>query len=215
MKVALSYVRIDNAWRNLNQENQGWDFAAVRQAAREKWNQELGLIQVSGGTDDQMGGVYTALYHVLLQPNVFTDVNGEYIGFDDQVHVAQGYTHYANYSGWDIYRTLVQLLALLHPKETSDMIQSLVVDEQQGGGLPIWPVANDDSCVMVGNPGCPIIASAYAFGADRFDKQAALKAMVKGATQPSVRSPAVCGPGELPKAGLPRSGQLQRPVAGA
>jgi len=113
---------------------------------------------------------------VLLQPNIFTDVNGEYIGFDDQVHVAQGCTHYANYSGWDIYRTLVQLLALLHPKETSDMIQSLVVDEQQGGGLPIWPVANDDSCVMVGNPGCPIIASAYAFGADRFDKQAALKA---------------------------------------
>jgi len=98
------------------------------------------LIQASGGTDDQMRVFYTALYHVLLQPNVFTDVNGEYIGFDDQVRVAQGYTHYANYSGWDIYRTQVQLLALLHPKETSDMIQSLVVDEQQGEVCPfgLW-----------------------------------------------------------------------------
>ncbi|MGO9275892.1 MAG: GH92 family glycosyl hydrolase [Terriglobia bacterium] len=188
MKVALSYVSIDNAWLNLHQENQGWDFAAMRQAARDKWNQELGLIRVGGGTDDEERVFYTALYHALLQPNVFTDVNGEYIGFDDKAHVAQGYTHYANYSGWDIYRTQVQLLALLHPKETSDMIQSLVVDEQQGGGLAIWPVANDDSCVMVGNPTCPIIASACAFGADGFDQQAALKAMVKGATQPGVRS---------------------------
>ena len=113
------------------------------------------------------------------------------MGFDDQVHVARGYTQYANFSSWDIYRGQVQLLALLHPKETSDMIQSLLADEQQSGGLPVWPVANHDSCMMVGDPACPIIASVYAFGARDFDTKAALKAMVKGATQPDVR-PKIC-----------------------
>ena len=188
LKVALSYVSLENAWKNLAEEIVGRDFDAVRNSARNRWNQELGRIEVTGGTDEMNRVFYTALYHALLHPNVFSDVNGEYVGFDDRVHIARGYTQYANFSSWDIYRGQVQLLALLHPKETSDMIQSLLADEQQGGGLPVWPVANHDSCMMIGDPACPIIASVYAFGARDFDTQAALKAMVKGATQPDVRS---------------------------
>ncbi len=184
MKVALSYVSVDNAWKNLNQEIPGWDFAAVRNAATDTWNHDLGLIAVSGGTKEERRVFYTALYHALLDPTVFSDVNGEYLGFDDRLHHANGYTQYANYSGWDIYRDEVQLLALLFPKKTSDMMQSLVEDAQQGGGLPKWPVANHEACQMVGNPSCPIIADAYAFGARHFDTQAALKAMLIGATQP-------------------------------
>ena len=145
------------------------------------------MITVSGGTDEEKRVFYTSLYHSLLTPTAFSDVNGEYIGFDDQVHVASGYTQYANYSGWDIYRTQVQLVAMLNPKEMSDMAQSLLADEQQSGGLPMWPVANHDSCVMPGDPACPIIAGAYAFGARDFDTPAALRAMVKGATHPEVR----------------------------
>ncbi len=188
LKVAISYVSVKNAWQNLNKEISGWDFEARQQAARKIWNHELGTIAVSGGTSEQKRVFYTALYHVLLQPNVFSDVNGQYIGFDNRVHVAKGYTQYANYSGWDIYRNQIQLLAILHPKDTSDMAQSLVADAQQGGGIPIWPVANQDACQMVGNPGSIIITDAYAFGAQDFDTHAALKAMLKGATQPGATS---------------------------
>ena len=83
---------------------------------------------------------YTALYHTFLHPNTFNDVDGQYIGFDHQIHVAQGFDVYTNFSGWDIYRTEVQLLAMLFPKETSDMVTSLVLDaEQGGGGCPSGP----------------------------------------------------------------------------
>jgi len=192
LKVALSYVSVANAWKNLDKEIPGWDFDGTRQSAHDTWNQELGKIAIKGGTKEERGVFYTALYHTLLAPNVFSDVNGQYIGFDDHLHMAKGYTQYANYSGWDIYRDEVQLIALFHPKEASDMIQSLVMDEQQGGGLPKWPVANQEACQMVGNPSCPIIADAYAFGARDFDVHAALKSMLKGATQPGAKCNA-CG----------------------
>jgi predicted alpha-1,2-mannosidase len=188
VKLGLSYVSVKNARLNLREENNEWDFKAVRDAASARWNQMLGRIEIGGGTIDEKRVFYTALYHALLHPNVFSDVNGEYVGFDNQVHVARGYTQYANYSGWDIYRCEVQLLALLFPFEASDMMQSLVMDAQQGGGLPRWSVANDESGVMVGDPAVPIIASAYAFGAKNFDTRGALKAMLKGAMDPAARS---------------------------
>lgn len=188
VKVGLSYVSLTNAAMNLFVENMSGDFAKVRDAAHADWNKMLGRIEVGGGTQQEKQIFYTALYHALLHPNVFSDVNGEYIGFDNRVHLARGYTHYANYSGWDIYRCEVQLLALLFPSQASDMMQSLVMDAAQGGGLPKWSVANDESGVMVGDPSVPIIASAYAFGAKNFDTGAALKAMLKGATDPNARS---------------------------
>jgi predicted alpha-1,2-mannosidase len=188
LKVGLSYVSVKNAELNLRAENGGRDFAAVRDAASARWNQMLGRIEVGGGTLAERQVFYTALYHALLHPNVFSDVNGEYVGFDNRVHVARGRAQYANYSGWDIYRSEAQLLALLFPSEASDMMQSLVMDAAQGGGLPKWSVANDESGVMVGDPSVPIIASAYAFGAKNFDTKGALKAMLKGATDPAARS---------------------------
>lgn len=188
MKVALSYVSEANARINLAREIPGWNFAAVQQAAHDRWNHALSSIIVKGGTEDERTTFYTALYHALLHPNTFSDVNGQYIGFDDKIHVAKGFTQYANYSGWDIYRDEVQLIAMLFPKEASDMVTSLVMDEQQGGGLPLWPVANHEACQMVGNPGPPMIADAYAFGAHSFDTNAALAAMLRGATVPGAKS---------------------------
>ena len=187
MRIALSYVSVASAWKNLEVEIPGWDFGTVRQAGHARWNRELQRISVIGGTVGQKQVFYTALYHTFLHPNTFNDASGEYIGFDNKLHMARGFTLYTNYSGWDIYRTEVQLLAMLVPKEASDMVQSLVVDAQQGGALPIWPAANDDACQMVGSPSCPIIADAYAFGARSFDAKAALAAMLKGATEPGVR----------------------------
>jgi predicted alpha-1,2-mannosidase len=182
MKVAISYVSVANAWANLQAESSGWQVAAVAEQTRAAWRQLLSKIQVGGGTHDQQVQFYTALYHSLLHPNVFSDANGQYLGFDGRVHtVAPGKAQYANFSGWDIYRTLVQLQAMLAPEESSQMMQSLVNDAAQGGWLPKWPVSNGYTGVMNGDAADPMIASAYAFGARDFDTRAALAAMVKGA----------------------------------
>ncbi len=184
LKVGISYVSVANAELNLNREIPGWDLQKVRQDARSAWNAVLSHAQVSGGTAADRTVFYTALYHAMLHPSVNSDVNGEYLGFDGRVHNAKGGVQYANYSGWDIYRSQVQLITMLLPKVGSDIAESLVVDAQQGGGLPIWPVANDESGVMAGDPSDPILASIYAFGGHDFDTKAALTAMLHGATDP-------------------------------
>lgn len=188
VKVGISYVSVENAALNMEREIPGWDFAATKNAARAAWNDALGHIEVQGGTETQQKIFYTALYHSLLHPSVFSDVNGEYLGFDGRVHRAGKRVQYANFSGWDIYRCQVQLTATLFPGIASDMAQSLVADAEQGGGLPIWPVANDESGVMVGDPSDLILANVYAFGAQEFDTRAALKAMLKGADDPAIHA---------------------------
>ena len=189
VRIGLSYVNMQNARRNLRVENPRWDFEAVRARADARWNDALGRITVRGGTEAERQVFYTALYHTLLHPNIFGDANGEYLGFDEGIHRAPGHTQYTNFSGWDIYRSESPLIAWLFPDEASDMAQSLVNDaEQGGGGLPKWPVANDESGAMYGDPAVPIIASTYAFGARSFDTRAALRAMIRGATDPEVKS---------------------------
>jgi predicted alpha-1,2-mannosidase len=188
-KVGLSFISVENARRNLTEENPCWDFDSVRDRTRALWNSRLNRIQVRGGTDDQKTIFYTALYHTLIHPSTFSDVNGEYLGFDQKVHHADGFTQYHNFASWDSYRCQTPLLAVLAP-ETSDMIQSLVNDAQQdsGGGLPRWLHANSNSGGMVGDSQDAVIATAYAFGARRFDISAALGAMDRGASQLGARS---------------------------
>jgi predicted alpha-1,2-mannosidase len=185
VKVGISFVSVANAEANAAKEIPSWDLDALRHEARAAWNEKLGHIEVRGGSAESRGVFYSALYHALLHPSIFSDVNGDYIGFDEKIHhVAQGHLQFANYSGWDIYRCQVQLIAMLFPKQASDIAQSLVNDAEQGGGLPIWPVANDESSVMVGDPSDPILASIYAFGARDFDAKKALELMVRGADDP-------------------------------
>lgn len=187
LKAGLSFVSAANAEANLRSEIPGWDLDLVRREARAAWNEALGHVLVQGGSEPDRKVFYTALYHALLHPSVFSDVNGDYIGFDDRVHRADKRTQYAGFSGWDIYRSEAQLLAMLFPKVASDMAQSLVLDAAQGGGLPIWPEANDDADAMVGDPADCILASFYAFGARGFDAPAALKAMLRGANEPQTQ----------------------------
>ena len=139
LKVGLSYVSSANALANLRSEVPGWELDKVRQDARVAWNDALGHIQVKGGREEDRKVFYTALYHSLLHPSVFNDVNGDYIGFDSKVRKVAGRTQYANFSGWDIYRSQVQLIAMLFPKIGSDMAQSLVVDAEQGAGCRSGP----------------------------------------------------------------------------
>lgn len=178
-KVGISYVSTGNATANRAAENSGWNFTKVQKAAHDSWNTLLNKIQVGGGSATDQTVFYTALYHSLMHPNVFSDVNGEYMGFDDQLHnVAAGHVQYANYSGWDVYRSQVQLAALLAPQQTSDSIRSMLADYEQSGQLPKWALNNGETYVMVGDPADPIIADAYAFGARDFDQKEALQAML-------------------------------------
>lgn len=186
MQVAISYVSTANAWANLAAEQGATpSFNSIESSTRSRWDQLLNKIQVSGGTAGDLTTFYTALYHALLDPSVFSDVNGQYPGFDNAVHTApasQG-AQYANFSGWDIYRSEVQLLAAVAPTQTGDMMQSLVNDAAQGGWLPKWPLANDYTGVMNGDAADAVIADAYSFGVRNFDVAQALQEMVKGATQ--------------------------------
>ncbi|HEY5424933.1 MAG TPA: GH92 family glycosyl hydrolase, partial [Candidatus Tumulicola sp.] len=183
MKIGLSFVSSGGAAKNLDAENPGWDIDAVRAAATAAWNGMLSRVDATGGTPAERRTFYTALYHALLHPNVVSDVDGRYAGFDNRVHRAQrGRTEYANYSDWDIYRTEIPLLALLAPTQTSDMMQSLVDADKQEGWLPRWPLVNGPTSVMGGDSIDPVIAGAYAFGARNFDVHAALAGMVKGAS---------------------------------
>jgi predicted alpha-1,2-mannosidase len=217
-KVGISYVSVANAVANRAADIPAFDFAATKQAAHDSWNQLLGRIQVAGGTATQQRVFYTALYHSLLHPNVFSDRNGQYIGFDNQVHtVASGHSaHYANFSGWDIYRTQAQLSALVAPAQTSDIAQSMIADYAQGGGLPKWSQNNGETYVMVGDPGTAILASYYAFGARSFDTSAALQAMLHEASALNNVRPglnATNAPGYLPANGTYQCCNFYGPVS--
>jgi predicted alpha-1,2-mannosidase len=184
MKVAVSYVSAAGAEANLRAEDPGWSEPAVAAKTRAQWRSLLSEIKIGGGTHDQQVQFYTALYHALLDPSTFSDANGDYLGMDGKVHkTAPGQAQYTTFSGWDIYRDEVPLLATVAPAQTSAMAQSLVNDAEQGGWLPKWPVANGYTGMMGGDSSDAIIAEAYAFGARDFDTKAALAAMVKGATQ--------------------------------
>lgn len=189
MKVGISFVSVANAFDNLHRESPGWDFGAVRRAAAAAWSAALSRIRIGGGTHEQRVVFYTALYHTQFHPNIFSDANGQYLGFDRRVHLAQGFIQYENFPGWDMYRSLIGLDALLEPATVRDMIISLTNDAAQGGGgLPRWQVASDNSGGMVGDSQDAVIATAHALGVTGFDEQAALAAMVRGASDPTARA---------------------------
>ncbi|TCO57295.1 GH92 family glycosyl hydrolase [Actinocrispum wychmicini] len=186
VRVGLSFVSMDGAAANLAAESGDKTFDQVKDAARAAWNSRLNAIRVTGGTTDRKTTFYTALYHSLLQPNVFSDVDGRYTGFDGRVHTAdKGHAMYTNFSGWDIYRSEAQLLALIAPNEMSDIARSMIAYAEQGGSWDRWTVANGYSGVMVGDPYHVIVSTAYAFGAKDFDAGKALLLMLRGATQPT------------------------------
>lgn len=189
MKVGLSYVSRANALENLQKEIPGWNFDPVRTQAQQRWSRLLDRVAVEGGTQDQRRIFYTGLYHSLLSPTLFSDENGDYMGFDWKTHSLSGSrqkAQYANFSDWDIYRNTVQLQALLAADRESDMMQSLVNDAEQSGWLPRWPAANDVTYVMGGDSSPILLASSYAFGARNFDTKAALRFMLQAATRPGV-----------------------------
>ncbi len=183
VRVGVSFVSVAGARANLAAEGGSASFAAIAARARRRWNQALGRIRVSGGSRRHLATFYTALYHALLAPRTFNDAGGAYPGMDGAIHRVHGRTQYADLSGWDVYRTQIPLLAMLVPKRAGDIARSLLADAAQSGCLPRWSYANGQSMTMVGDSADPMLAAAAAFGA-RFDRRAALAAMVRGATAP-------------------------------
>lgn len=185
MKVGISFVSVDNARANLYAENPGWDFQRVRSAAHKRWNQALAHIVIDSDDPALETIFYTALYHSLLSPSLFSDANGDYRGMDNSVHVSPQRPVYSSFSGWDTYRTQMPLLAMLMPDRAGDMLRSLVLGAKQTGWLPKWSYANQQTNVMVGDPAALLIGGAHALGVTNFDTAAALSALLKGANQPA------------------------------
>jgi len=188
VRIGLSYVSEANAWKNLKAENpDGTTFEAVRDSAHAAWNKRLGQIATEGGAPDQRTIFYTALYHSLLHPNVFSDVNGEYEGFDARAHTleARQQAQYANFSGWDVYRDQLQLVTWLDPKVGSDIAQSLLNQARQNGGVwDRWTHESGGVHVMNGDPAAPAVADIWAFGGRDFEAGAALASLVQAADYP-------------------------------
>lgn len=189
VRVGISYVSAANAQANLDAEiPKGTTFESLRDKAVAAWNERLSRIDIEGGTPDQRTVFYTALYHSLMHPNVFSDVNGEYRGFDDKVHRVAGMqrAQYANFSGWDVYRSQLPLVAWLEPDTASDIAQSLFNQAQQNNGVwDRWTHNNGGTHVMNGDPAAPSIAGIHAFGARGFDAKGALASLVHAADNPT------------------------------
>lgn len=189
MRVGVSYVSVANAAANLRAENPaGTTFDEVRARARATWSDALGRVRIAGGTEAQRRVFYTALYHSLLHPNLFSDVNGQYAGFDGAVHTvaAPQRAQHANFSGWDVYRSQLQLVTLLDPAVASDMAQSLLNQASQNGGVwDRWTHNTGATHVMAGDPSVPAVAGVVAFGGTGFDVAGAYASLARAATVPT------------------------------
>lgn len=183
VKVGISAVDIDGARHNLERELPDWDFDRVRNAAEATWNAALAGIEVEGGTQEQRTIFYTALYHSLLAPNLYSDVDGRYRGMDMRVHVAKGRRHYTVFSLWDTFRATHPLLTLLEPARTREFIETFLAQFQQGGRLPVWELAASETETMIGYHAVSVIADAWFKGIRDFDENLALEAMLHSANQ--------------------------------
>jgi predicted alpha-1,2-mannosidase len=183
-KVGISYVSDANARANWQADNAGWDFAGTKGTAQGAWNKLLGRIQASGGSFAQTQQFYSNLYKAFIQPNIVSDVNGQYMGADIKVHTIGGAQHdqYGIFSGWDTFHSLSQLQAMLDPAAAGDQAQSLLNYYSQDKILQQWGYLHLNNYVMVGDPAQSIIADYYAFGARGFDTAEALRAMLAQAT---------------------------------
>ena len=177
VEVALSAVSCGGAWRNLEAESHGGDFEAAAGAAREEWNRALGKIGVEGGTKERQTIFYTALYHAMLAPNLFMDVDGAYLGRDLEAHTAEEFDYYTVFSLWDTYRAEHPLFTIIEPERTVDFLKTFLAQYEQGGLLPVWELAANETYCMIGYHAVPVIADAYIKGIRGFDVRKALEAM--------------------------------------
>ena len=171
MKSGISFTSMRNAEENLHSEMNAWDFDATLASCRQLWNDALSKISVSGGTEDEKHIFYTALYHTMIDPRVCSDVNGEYMGADKQVHVTDQFSKRTIFSGWDVFRSQMPLQTIINPTLINDQINSLVEIADQSGNnyLERWELLNAYSGCMLGNPAISVLCDAYSKGIRSYD----------------------------------------------
>ena len=171
LKVGISFVSIAGAAANLQAEIPDFDFDQAHQRARQLWADAIGRVSVEGGTDEQKSAFYTALYHALLAPQIFADLNGDYPGGDGKIHPTTSFTKRTIFSGWDVYRSEFPLLTLIKPEVINDMINSMVELADQNGThhYDRWEFLNAYTGCMAGNPAVTVINDAYQKGIRNYD----------------------------------------------
>lgn len=176
VKVGISAVSTEGARKNLEAEIPGWDFNGKAVQAKESWNKELSKIEVDGGSSDERKVFYTSMYHACLNPNIFMDVDGQYRGTDHKVHTAKGFTNYTVFSLWDTFRALHPLFTIVDQKRTNDFVKTLLQIYDDGGRLPMWPLAGNYTDDMLGYHAVPVIVDAWTKGIRNFDGLKAFRA---------------------------------------
>lgn len=180
LRVGTSFLSVDQARANLAHELSGWDFEAVRQHLRAKWNDKLSRIEVEGATEEEKTRLYTALYHSLLYPRIFSEYGRYYSAFDDTIHSGESYTAY---SIWDTFRAENSLLTLLAPERIDGMITALLQNYREGGWMPKWPNPSYTN-IMIATHADSLVAEAMRKGFHGFDRQLAWRAVYKDAMTP-------------------------------
>jgi len=189
VRVGISFTSMDGAMQNLEAESDHRTFESAKTAAHDYWLDALGRVQVDGGSEAQNRIFYTALYHTLLQPNVVSDNDGKYRGMDNEIHQAK-HDVYSVFSLWDTFRAAHPLYAILYPKRQADFIKTFLLMYEQGGRLPVWELAANETDCMIGYHSVSVIADSWYKGIRDFDSKLALDAMVKSATWKHLGLPA-------------------------
>lgn len=175
VKVSLSPTSYEGAKLN-SSEIKHWDFDKAHKAAIALWNKELSKIEVTSNDKDKLAIFYTALYHTMMQPNIAQDLDGKYRGRDNQIHVAEGFDYYTVFSLWDTFRGAHPLYTLIDKKRTADYINTFIKQYEQGGRLPVWELASNETDCMIGYHSVSVIADAMAKGITGFDYEKAFEA---------------------------------------
>ncbi len=184
VKVAISPVSVEGAQANMSAELSGWDFEATAEAARKAWNAELSKIQITTMDSDARTVFYTALYHSMIEPCVFNDVNRDYRGSDDQVREGADFVNYTVFSLWDTYRAAMPLMTIIHPEKINDIANTMLHIYKEQGKLPVWHLWGNETDCMVGNPGVIALSDILVKGFDGFDKELAYKALKDSEMRP-------------------------------
>ena len=189
VKVGLSGVSAEGALKNLDAEIKAWDFDGVRKAAHERWGRELAKLTVSGGSEKQTTIFYTSLYHTMLAPTLFDDVDGQYRGMDLKVHqLPKGQHNYSTFSLWDTYRALHPLYTVMHPERVPELVNCLVrMGEESPAGAPVWPLQGRETGCMTGYHSAPVIAEAAMKGFKGLELERAYAVLRKRAMEDDYR----------------------------
>lgn len=177
VRIGISSTSIEGAKKNLEKEIPDWNFEKIRISASDKWEKELSKIQVEGKKKDELITFYTALYHTMLAPNIFSDVDGGYTGMDKKIHYAKNFTMYTVFSLWDTFRALHPLLSIIDKKRTNDFINSMLAKYEESGLLPVWELASNETNCMIGYHAVPVIVDAFMKGIKNYDTLKIYQAM--------------------------------------